>query len=113
LFAKAGIMMDTTLDSLASQAVFTAHRFERAVHDRGPWSMTWAGHSAAARRVKGTSSVTFSAQFPSAPVPGAPTDVVALTCAGQTVGVRPVTSPISGPFVIRWAIEGSLVGASF
>lgn len=52
------------LEERVGQLVYDVRLMERALHDRGSWSMRWRGFEAPAERVVSDGSVTFYASFP-------------------------------------------------
>lgn len=56
--------MSEKLDFAVAQALFKARQVERALHDSGPWTMQWGGHTVPACRLIGKSEITFLAHFP-------------------------------------------------
>lgn len=74
-----------SLDQIAAQAVMRARQIERAVHDRGPWSVRVGRASYPARRVAGPDHVTFYAI-----VRADRRELMELCCGSDVVAVREV-----------------------
>lgn len=84
-----------SLDQIAAQAVMRARQIERAVHDRGPWSVRVGHASYPARRVVGPDHVTFYAI-----VRADRPELMELCCGDDVVAVREV-DPV-GRAQIAW-----------
>lgn len=101
-----------TLDTLAAQAVFAARALERAVHDAGPWEITWGPHTVPAVREATEESVTFTATFPEhcylAPIESPAT----LLCRGEPVLFREIEFPGDQGFTISWVLSGASMQAA-
>lgn len=54
----------TSLDLLASRAVYAARLFEHAVNSHGPWKIGWGPHEVEAEVIKHEDGVEFRAVFP-------------------------------------------------
>lgn len=98
--------MSESLDSTVAQVVFAAKRLEKAVHDPGPWTLTWGGRTVPARRFQTDTGVIFCGQFGEHCHLVEPPPEVILECAGETIGVRRIEFPGDGAFDVQWAIEG-------
>lgn len=84
-----------SLDQIAAQAVMRARQIERAVHDRGPWSVRVGRASYTARRVVGPDHVTFYAI-----VQADQRELMELCCGDDVVAVREV-EPV-GQAQVAW-----------
>lgn len=89
------------LDTLASSVVFGARRFERAVHDVGPWTLSIGGVTAPAERLKMPTGVTFVAKFPAMQRRSA---TAALACAGEVLAVFD-SETTDRPFTLEWIMD--------
>lgn len=91
-------------DTRASQAVYAARLFERALHDAGPWSITWGPHEVDASRLDTDTSVVFEAVFPEACYLERPAPHAVLRCRGEVMAVRAIDFPGDSRFVVTWAL---------
>lgn len=89
---------------MAAQAVYAARLFERALHDEGPWTMTWGPHEVQAERIVTEEGVEFRATFPEVCYLVPPEPNVVLRCRGEVAGVRPIEHPGDAAFAITWAL---------
>lgn len=103
--------MTDELDFAVAQAIFRAQQIERALHDRGPWTMEWAGHTVPACRLIGKREITFLAHFPEHCYLAEPEPTMTLLCRGQVVGTRTIDFPGDGAFQVEWrlAVEQSVL----
>lgn len=90
------------LDMKVSQAIYRVRQIERAVHDPGPWTITYGTHVAPAVRLVCDDRVIFRAHFPDACWIGGPDSEVTLRCAGDFVSARPFDKPEDGEFNVEW-----------
>ncbi len=92
------------LDTLAARAVARASLLARAVHDSGPWMISWAGQSVPAERVldEERAEVRFYARLAAA---DAGSGLATLSCAGTLLSCREVEVPVPGWFEVEWALE--------
>lgn len=104
--------MSAHLEAIASQAVFSARLFERAVHSSGTWTIRWGQHRAKTMVVRGPEGVVFYASFPAAAEWSAvlPQELI-LEEDGQTVAVRPCGAliPSEGRFNVAWTVGPTAV----
>jgi hypothetical protein len=101
------------LDVLASRVVYAARRFEMAVHDPGPWAMSWGDIVVPAKRMKTDSEIVFTANFPEdESVPRPAHGRFVLLCGDAVVGVREQDHPGDGPFSLCWSIEAHATAAA-
>jgi hypothetical protein len=91
-----------TLDTAVACLVATAHRLELALHDPGPWTVSWDGLSVPARRQVLADRVVFTALFPGRPCG---TQSAVLSLRGQMLGARPVCAPDSGVWEFSWTLQ--------
>lgn len=98
--------MVESLDSVVAQVVFTAKCLEKAVHDPGPWTVTWNGRTVPAHRFEIDAGVVFCAKFEEHCHLDVPPLEVSLDCADEIVTVRVIEFPGDGAFDIQWAITG-------
>lgn len=89
-------------DALASRAVFAARVFEHAVHNPGPWSITWGPHDVPAVREYTTTGVRFSATFPAVCYLERPAATATLRCSGEVMGMRAIDFPGDVSFEVAW-----------
>lgn len=101
--------MSANLEILAAQAVYAASLFERAVHDPGPWTMSYAGQTVPARRTLTERSVVFVASFADVCFIGVPDPTVTLECRGEVVSLRQMVAPGDGGFDLSWVIDAQVV----
>jgi hypothetical protein len=94
--------MEARLEHLASQAVYAAALFERALHDEGPWTMTWGPHEVEAVRVVEGDGVRFEAVFPEACYLQPPDPNVVLRCRGEMQAMRAIAHPGDAAFAVTW-----------
>lgn len=97
--------MTETLDFAVARLVFGARVMERALHDPGPWTISWGPFSAPAERVVSDVEVVFRAEFEDQCYLLRPEPTATLRCAGEVVGVREVEFPGDQPFVVEWALS--------
>ena len=101
--------MGEALDALAARAVYTAVLFERAVHDPGPWTVTWGPHTAEAEREITDEGVVFTATFPETCYLQPPEPNAVLRCDGHVMAIRPIQFPGDVAFAITWAIRAKVL----
>lgn len=92
------------LDIAVSQALFRARQMERALHDSGPWTMEWAGHTVPVCRLIGKSEIKFLAHFPEHCYLAEPEPTMSLLCRGEVVGTREIEFPGDGAFSVEWRL---------
>lgn len=93
-----------TLDFAVAQATFRARQIERALHDRGPWEMSWGPFTVPACRLIGESEIRFLAHFPAHCYLVPPTEPARLLCGGEEVGVKDIGFPGDGEFEVEWRL---------
>lgn len=105
--------MAQPIDTLAAQAVFaaaqgmrTAHLLECAVHDSGPWTMTYNGITVPVSKVIYGEGVMFSATFPEVCWVQTPEDTTAyLYCREEVMGFRQIEHPGDCAFAVCWSMD--------
>ena len=96
----------STLDFRIAQAAFAARRMERALHDPGPWEISYQGIRVPAVRFIHSDRITFVGHFPEmcwVDVPDSPS--MSLLCRGEVVDARPVEHFGDGAFEFRWGMS--------
>ena len=94
-----------TLDSTVAQAVYRARSLERALHDPGPWTMSWGPHEVPACRLISDDRILFLAHFPSHCYLMVPDPTLTLLCAGEEIGSREIVFPGDGEFAVEWSLH--------
>lgn len=98
-------MPKSAMDALAAQAVYAARLFERALHDDGPWTMTWGPYEAEATKEVTDAGVKFVATFPETCWLTRPDDTnVILRCRGEVCAVRVISDPGDAAFAVTWEL---------
>lgn len=97
-------MSTADLETLVSQAVYAASMLERALHDTGPWTMTWGPHVVEATRTIHPTGVVFDATFPDTCWIERPAPNLVLRCDGEVVAVRTITFPGDAAFAVTLAL---------
>ena len=97
----------SALEMLASQAVYASHAFERALHDSGPWTMTWGPLTVPAERTIHEDGVSFTADFPEACWIERPSTNVTLECRGEVAAMRAIEFPGDAAFAVNWALTAA------
>lgn len=100
-------MESIDLERIVSQAVYSASLLERAVHDRGPWTMKWGPLEVVATRTRHEHGVSFEAVFPEACWLARPEPNITLLCRGQFVAMRAVEHPGDAQFAVTWDLAAS------
>jgi hypothetical protein len=95
-------MSTLDLERIVSKAVYVAALLERALHDEGPWTITWGPHEVEAERIVHDDGVTFSAVFPETCWIAPPEGSMALRCRGEVASVRAVDHPGDVAFAVTW-----------
>jgi len=99
-----GAVLVTTLDIVASRAVYAARLFERAVNDDGPWYIEYAGVRFPAHKSFDQTRVLFTVKAP--PLPFEEGAVVALYCRDELLSVQQSQDiGFVGFIQIEWALE--------
>lgn len=101
--------MSESLDALAARAVYAAGLFERALHDVGPWEITWGPHTEVAQRTLGEDGITFSARFPDTCYLHPPEPNAVLRCRGEVMAVREISFPGDSSFAVTWALRARVL----
>ena len=91
-------------EAVASSAVYVAHLLERAVHDVGPWEMTWGEFAAPVERTVTDSGVIFTAVFPDSLWTKERPSSIVLRCRGEVCAIRPIDAPGDASFVVTWEL---------
>jgi hypothetical protein len=84
--------VEKMLDFRVAQALHKARQIERALHDPGPWTITYGNHIMPAVRFILDDRVTFWAHFPDACWIKSADRVLTLQCRDEEVGVKPLWS---------------------
>ena len=92
------------LDNMVAAAVYRVRLIERALHDLGPWTMSYNGVQAPAVRMIAHDRVIFRAHFPDVCWISEPEPTVVLLCDGEPVSARPIERPEDGEFTMEWEI---------
>jgi hypothetical protein len=99
----------TTLDIVASRAVYAARLFERAVNDNGPWFIEVAGVRFPAHKSFNKTRVSFTISAP--PLPISEGDSVSLYCRDELVSSQKAQDiGFVGYLEVEWALETTSVG---
>jgi hypothetical protein len=101
-------MNTAELERLASHAVYSAALLERAVHDRGPWTMRWGPIEVVAKRTVHEGGVSFEAVFPEACWITRPEPNVTLLCRGKFAAMRAVEHPGDTAFAVTWDLAAAV-----
>jgi hypothetical protein len=94
-----------SLDTVVSEVVYLAKTLEKAVHDQGPWTMTYAGRTVPAKRLEIESGVLFVATFTEHCHLVPPDPRITLDCNGEPVSVRAIVFPGDGAFEVQWSLR--------
>lgn len=98
------------LDIRVAQALMAARLMERALHDEGPWSVSWNGQNSPAERLVTRDGIVFAATFVG-PLTGG---TAVLRCGADPVRVCPVECepvPDGAWFTLEWALSAAAVAA--
>ena len=93
------------LDFAVAKAVFRARQIERALHDAGPWIMSWGPHLVPASRLVSEDRIVFLAHFPEHCFLVEPDSTLRLLCRGDELGTRQITFPGDGAFQVEWTLQ--------
>jgi hypothetical protein len=94
------------IDIEVSRALFAMRRLERALHDSGPWEISYAGVTVPAVRFIRRDRVTFVCHFPAMCWVEHPEDpTMTLLCAGEMVDAMPIEHIGDGEMEFRWDIS--------
>lgn len=102
-------MNTAELEQIVSRAVYSAALLERALHDRGPWTMKWGPVEVVAQRTLHDGGVSFTAEFPEACWITRPEPNVTLRCRDEVVAVRVVEHPGDAAFAVTWDLAASSI----
>lgn len=94
----------SALDFAVAQAAFQARQMERALHDRGPWSISWGPFEVPACRLIGDTQIKFLAHFPEHCYLAIPAEPAVLKCRGEIVGTQEIEFPGDGAFEMEWVL---------
>lgn len=92
------------LDFAVAQAAFQARQMERALHDSGPWSISYGPFEVPACRLIGETQIKFLAHFPEHCYLVAPDTLALLKCRGEIVGTQEIDFPGDGAFELEWVL---------
>lgn len=93
--------------------MYAAALFERAVHDPGPWTVTWGPHEVDVVRRKTADGIVFEATFPEACYIETPEPNAALRCRGEVMAIRAIDFPGDTRFMVTWELVAKrLVGVN-
>lgn len=98
-----------TLDSNVARAVFTTKVLERALHDAGPWTLSWGPFDVPVERILTEDGVTFRAEFPEFCHLDPPYPVALLKCGGEAVSAKTIEFPGDGAFVVEWTLRAQVI----
>lgn len=101
-------MNTAELEQIVSRAVYSAALLERAVHDRGPWTMKWGPLEVVAKRTVHPGGVSFEAVFPEACWIAPPEPNITLLCRGEFVAMRAVAHPGDTAFAVTWDLAATV-----
>jgi hypothetical protein len=94
----------TALDFAVAQAAFRARQMERALHDNGPWTISWGPFDVPACRLVGEDRIVFLAHFPAHCYLAAPEAPATLLCRGEIVGTQAIEFPGDAEFEMEWTL---------
>jgi hypothetical protein len=94
----------STLDFAVAQAAFRARQMERALHDPGPWTISWGDCEVPASRLIGRNRIVFLAHFPARCHLAVPEPLAILQCAGDLIGTQEIEFPGDGEFELEWTL---------
>lgn len=94
--------MAEALDFLVAQTVQRARLIERALHDNGPWEISYGKISVGACKAVLDDRVVFLARLPETCWLVKPDPVISLLCRGQVVAVKVIEHPGDGAVDIQW-----------
>jgi hypothetical protein len=101
--------VDTNLDLTVAQAVFTTKVLERALHDDGPWTLSWGPFEVPVTRELDGLGVTFRADFPEFCHLEPPYPVALLKSGGEAVAAKTIEYPGDGAFTVEWTLRARVV----
>lgn len=93
-----------TLDFAVAQATFRARQMEKALHDRGPWTISWGPFEMPACRLIGEREIRFLAHFPAHCYLEPVSEPAVLKCRGEIVGTKAIEHPGDGEFELAWSL---------
>lgn len=94
----------SALEFAVAQAAFRARQIERALHDSGPWEISWGAFTVPACRLIGEREIKFLAHFPSHCYLVEPEAPASLLCRGEIVGTQAIEFPGDGEFEFDWTL---------
>lgn len=98
------------LDFAVAQASFQARQMERALHDNGPWTISYGPFEMPACRLIGESHIKFLAHFDEHCYLVTPAEPALLKCRGEIVGLQHINHPGDGAWELEWVLAlGSAV----
>lgn len=97
--------MDRNLDVAVAQAVYTTKLLERALHDSGPWTLSWGPFTVPVTRLISNSEVTFRAEFAEHCWLEPPHPVAILRCGEEPVAAKTIDFPGDGAFAVEWTLR--------
>lgn len=95
----------SALDFQVARAAFLARQMERALHDPGPWTISWGPFEMPACRMIGEDRIVFLAHFPAHCYLVAPETPATLLCRGEFVGADDIEFPGDGEFELQWVLS--------
>lgn len=95
------------IERSVSRALYVATRIEKALHDNGPWTISWGPHEVPATRTISGDRITFSASIPEVCWIVRPTGSVELRCDGEVMAIQHIEDPGDGPFLVTIAYATS------
>jgi hypothetical protein len=101
--------VNENLDLTVAQAVFTTKLLERALHDHGPWTLSWGPFEVPVIRQITDVGVTFVAEFPAHCFLEPPHPVAILRCDGEAVAAKTIDFPGDGGFTVEWTLRARVV----
>lgn len=100
--------MEENLDTTVAQAVYTTKLLERALHDSGPWSLSWGPFVSPVTRLVSGSEVIFRAEFAEHCWLEPPIPVAVLYCGDEAVAAKTIDFPGDGAFIVEWTLRASV-----
>lgn len=101
--------MTVSLDTVVSEVVYLAKTLEKAVHDPGPWTMTFGGRTEPAKRFEVDGGVVFISVFAEHCHLVPPEPRIVLECDMHPVAVKAIIFPGDGSFEVRWTVRAERV----
>lgn len=94
----------SALEFAVAQTAFRARQIERALHDRGPWTISWGPFEVPACRLIGEREIRFLAHFPAHCYLVPPDGPALLKCRGEVVGQKAIEHPGDGEWECQWVL---------